>query len=332
MKVSLGLASLWIPRPTTRAPSPATATAGFGRQQMASEWGTVDREACGEGRAGPASPPCVAAACFSCAVVVAPPAVTWIHALDHRGIRGGSLGWLRANPPFLLQGEKILSQCLYSSGGSDTYYLIFSPSSIKEVWLFCPRGDGISAGGKAAPLGFSRIKCSGIELSLPKEKAPEVLSESCEAVSIVLVVRLQCLECGFLGICDVKTGKGCSPPPQQIHSDLCEFTYKYFTALKVVAKSFYHVSNPQPAFLTNCPRFPAGFVGRVATRRGHFRSTGSRETLERVSLWKGASADAQSPGLCHLGYFQFLFETKNHRRAVRWQLCIWWKWEFQILC
>lgn len=56
--------------------------------------------------------------------------------------------------------------------------MLSSPFPTQRSVTFCPGGDGISAVGKATPLGFSRIKDSCLELLLPTEKAERVLSES----------------------------------------------------------------------------------------------------------------------------------------------------------
>lgn len=124
------------------------------------------------------------AACFSCAVSAAPPAVTWIHAVGHTGIRGGSLGWLWANPPFL-PGVRTSSCSTCIPQGVQTHRIFPPPHfPIQRSVTFGPRGDGISAVGKANPLGFSRIKWSCLELSLPQEKAERVLNESWKRINI----------------------------------------------------------------------------------------------------------------------------------------------------
>lgn len=68
---------------------------------------------------------------------------------------------LWANPPSLPVRRNLLLQRVYSSREceSDTSEL-FPSFPIQRGITFYPRGDGISAAGKAtpSPLGFSRIK------------------------------------------------------------------------------------------------------------------------------------------------------------------------------
>lgn len=223
-----------LPRPRSR-PCPAL---GGSRWPLSGARWTERRTR--KGRPGRASPPCTAAACFSCAVVVAPPAVTRIHALDHGGSEehvwddSGQIHPQRVR-------EKILSPHLSSSGGSDTLYLTSPLFCKRSVTSFVPGVMIFQREPKQPPLGFPELnvlasRCHYLKGRLCKCSGTRARESACAPLEL----RLKCLECGFLGICDAKTGKGCSssPPPQQTHSDLCEFTYKYFTPLKVEAKSF----------------------------------------------------------------------------------------------
>lgn len=82
------------------------------------------------GGEGHASAPCVATTCFSCAIAAAPTSCHLINAADHLGTRGGSLGWLWANPPSLLGWERPPPAC-YSSGITYMYLSFALPHTKK---------------------------------------------------------------------------------------------------------------------------------------------------------------------------------------------------------
>lgn len=214
-----------------------------------------------KGSPGRASPPCTAAACFSRAVVVAPPAVTRIHALDHGGSEEPVWGGSGQIHPQIV-AEKILSPYLYSSGGSDLLYLISPLFCKRSVTFFVPGVMIFQQEPKRPPWGFPELNvvassCHDLKGRLWTCSGSRARESACAPLEL----RLKCLECGFLGICDAKTGKGCSSspsPPQQIHSDLCEFTYKYFTPLKVEAKSFC-----LPCLPSRLPLLPPGLAGHT---------------------------------------------------------------------
>lgn len=207
-----------------------------------------------KGSPGRASPPCTAAACFSRAVVVAPPAVTRIHALDHGGSEEPVWGGSGQIHPQIV-AEKILSPYLYSSGGSDLLYLISPLFCKRSVTFFVPGVMIFQQEPKRPPWGFPELNvvassCHDLKGRLWTCSGSRTRESACAPLEL----RLKCLECGFLGICDAKTGKGCSSSP----SPPSRFTL-------ICVNLLINISHPSkwkqslsvyPACLLDCPCFP----------------------------------------------------------------------------
>ena len=71
----------------------------------------------------------------------------------------------------------------------------------------------------------------------------------------LLVFKFECVECGCLGVCDAKPGKGFSPSPYQLCPSrftlLCgNLLKKHLALLKILAKYSYYIYGQPPTLLT----------------------------------------------------------------------------------
>lgn len=123
----------------------------------------------------------------------------------------------------------------------------------------------------------------------------------------LLIFKFECVECGCLGVCDAKPGKGFSPSPYQLSPSsftLWEFTYKTFSTPKNISKNIHIIyrGNPQPSLLKTHSWlwvFPplvlmGGLPHGVCFITEGFRRT-SETPLVCVSVWKERGLEARSP-------------------------------------